>query len=341
MVARRNRPVFVIGCPRSGTNLLYDTLLSAGGFAVYRGRLLVYQVLIPRFGRIDRLKDRAKMVTVWLRSKGFRRSGLDRAELAAKLMEDCHSGGDFVRSVMGEIARKQGVNRWAVYDPENVVRIEVLKREIPEALFVHIIRDARDVALSLRKLREFNPLPWSKKPRSLEEHALFWEWMVQRGLSYREKIADDYTEVRYEDLVANPKRTLDALSRFLDHELDYRRILSTSLGTMSRTNSSFGGEPDGGASPVGRWKQRLRPQEVTRLEWYVGKTLERTGYALTGVAADWRPRIRDKFLRAVYPSFLNTKQRLKDKTVLRRLSNTCRLELTAEEEDVFSSSSPA
>src|SRR5499433_4393140 len=74
---RSRRPVFVMGCHRSGTNLLYDTLLSAGGFAVYRGYLPVYKMLIPRFGSLNSLANRNRLMKTWLRSKGFRRSGLD------------------------------------------------------------------------------------------------------------------------------------------------------------------------------------------------------------------------------------------------------------------------
>src|SRR6266404_9206815 len=59
---RSRRPVFVMGCHRSGTNLLYDTLLSAGGFAVYRGYLPVYKLLIPRVGRLDKLENRKKLL---------------------------------------------------------------------------------------------------------------------------------------------------------------------------------------------------------------------------------------------------------------------------------------
>ena len=40
-------------------------------------------------------------------------------------------------------------------------------KEIPEALFVHIIRDGCDIALSLRKLGDFNPFPWSRRPAAL------------------------------------------------------------------------------------------------------------------------------------------------------------------------------
>src|SRR5690242_13030155 len=55
---RAKSPVFVMGCHRSGTNLLYDTLLSAGGFAVYTGYLPVHKILIPRFGPFHKLENR-------------------------------------------------------------------------------------------------------------------------------------------------------------------------------------------------------------------------------------------------------------------------------------------
>ena len=49
-VAKKNKaPVFVLGCPRSGTTVLYHMLLSAGGFAVYRAESNVFNLLVPRF----------------------------------------------------------------------------------------------------------------------------------------------------------------------------------------------------------------------------------------------------------------------------------------------------
>src|SRR5947208_2099037 len=109
---RRSRsPVFVTGCHRSGTNLVYDTLLSAGGFAVYRGYLPIYKTLIPHFGRLDNSRSRKQIVDTWVRSKGFARSGLSAPELSAKLLADCRTGGDFLRIVMSEIARSQGVEK--------------------------------------------------------------------------------------------------------------------------------------------------------------------------------------------------------------------------------------
>lgn len=327
MIERKQCPVFVMGCPRSGTNLLYDTLLSSGEFAVYRGRLPIYQVLIPRFGRVDRLENRKKMMAAWLRSKGFRRSGLDSADLSAKVLENCRSGGDFLSIVMGEIARKQQATRWALYSPDTVLRVATTKQEIPEALFVHIIRDGRDIALSLRKLGDFHPFPWSRRPRSLEETALYWEWMVQKGCRAGREIANDYVEIRYEDLVENPHRTLKGLGEFLDHDLDYDRIKTAALGTLSKTNSSFREEAtDAGFNPVQRWKQRLSQDQVAALEWQIGKTLEAVGYPLSISEHDWKPGVWDKWLRTVYPSFLESKLWMKMNTPLGRFSNLAQLE---------------
>ena len=327
MIERKQCPVFVMGCPRSGTNLLYDTLLSSGEFAVYRGRLPIYQVLIPRFGRVDRLENRKKMMAAWLRSKGFRRSGLDSADLSAKVLENCRSGGDFLSIVMGEIARKQQATRWALYSPDTVLRVATTKQEIPEALFVHIIRDGRDIALSLRKLGDFHPFPWSRRPRSLEETALYWEWMVQKGCRSGREIANDYVEIRYEDLVENPHRTLKGLGEFLDHDLDYDRIKTAALGTLSKTNSSFREEAtDAGFNPVQRWKQRLSQDQVASLEWQVGKTLEAGGYPRSISEHGWKPSVWDKWLHTVYPSFLESKLWMKMNTPLGRFSSLAPLE---------------
>ena len=328
MIERKRCPVFVIGSPRSGTNLLYDTLLSSGGFAVYRGRLPVHQVLIPRFGRLDRLENRKKMMAVWLRCKDFRRTELDRDELTAKILENCCSGGDFVSIIMNEVARKQQAARWAVYDPDTVVLVATIKREIPDALFVHIIRDGRDVALSLRNRSEFNPFPWRHRPSSLEETALYWEWMVTKGRLSGSQIPDDYIEIRYEDLVKDTRPTLKTLSQFLDHDLDYDRIQAAGLGAIRKTNSSFPEEDAAGTfNPVQRWKKRLSHDQVSALEWYVGNTLDALGYARATSPQEWRSGIRDKWLRAIYPSFLASKLWMKMNTPLGRLTSLAGLEL--------------
>ena len=318
---RKRRPVFVIGCHRSGTNLLYDTLLSAGGFAVYRGYLPVYESLLPHFGSLANRRNREKIVATWMRSEGFRRSGLEAEPLSSKLLNECRSGGDFICIVMETIAEHQGLQRWAVYDPDNVLHMDEIRREIPGSLFVHIIRDGRDIALSLMKMGGFRPLPWSRRSPGLLETALYWQWMVCYGRQSGSRIPNDYLEMHYEELVSQPRTALVRLGQFLEHDLDYDRIQSASLGRVRKSNSSFRGDADGSQDPVNRWKKKLSPPQITELEAAIGPTLEEFGYPLTVNPEQRRPRFSTKCLTAVYPSFLNSKQWIKVNTPVGRLSN--------------------
>jgi len=326
-VERKQRPVFVMGCHRSGTNLLYDTLLSAGGFAVYRGYLPVYESLQPRFGSLANPGSREKIVSTWMQSKGFRRAGLEAEPLRSKLLAECRTGGDFIRIVMDAIADHQGAQRWAVYDPDNVLHVPQISREIPGSLFVHIIRDGRDIALSLMKMEGFRPLPWSRQARGLLETALYWQWMVRKGRQYGSRISEDYIEVHYEELVRQPRTVLARLGQFLDHDLDYDRIQSAGLGRLRESNSSFLGNEVESQNPVQRWKEKLSPEQVAELEAVIGPALQDYGYALASTSEQRRRSLRSWCVGCFYPAFLNGKQWLKMSTPAGRLSNLSALEL--------------
>jgi len=312
-----------MGCHRSGTNLLYDTLLSAGGFAIYRGNLPVFETLIPHFGSLARRRNREQLLEVWLRSKGFRRSGLDRDLISRRILDECRSGGGLIRVIMDAVAESQGAARWALYDPDNVLHVERLKADIPNALFLHIIRDGRDIALSLKKMGGFSPLPWDRgETDSLVATALYWEWMVDNGHRGGSKFPADYLEVRYEDLLTEPHKTLERLSSFLDHDLDYDRIRGAGLGRLSETNSSFREEEgETGIHPQGRWKKRLSPADVAAIEGAVGKCLERNGYGLSWPEGERRPGARHWTKRAIYRNYLNAKRWLKLNTPAGRMAD--------------------
>src|SRR5437667_11245842 len=112
-MVRSKAPVFVLGCPRSGTTVLYHMLLSAGNVALYRAESNVFSVLQPRFGNLRSESNRRELLRYWLKSKLFQVSGLDASTIQDKILRDCNGAGDFLRIVMEESARAQGVERWA------------------------------------------------------------------------------------------------------------------------------------------------------------------------------------------------------------------------------------
>ena len=80
-------PIFIVGCPRSGTSFLYHLLLSAGGFAAFHTQMNVFDVLEPIYGDLSVRKNKEAMMREWLRSKAFQVSGLDAAEIDGKSPE--------------------------------------------------------------------------------------------------------------------------------------------------------------------------------------------------------------------------------------------------------------
>lgn len=307
-------------------------LMSAGGFAIYRGYLPVYKMLIPLFGSLDKFENREKILQVWLRSKGFRRSGLDAAFVRDKVLHECKNAGDFIRITMDEITRQQGANRWAFYDPDALLHMPRIKSDIPEGIFVHIVRDGRDIALSLKKMEGFRPFPWDRKQRSLLETGLYWEWMVRRGRSHGRHFPTDYIEIRYEELVSDPETVLRRVGEFVEHDLDYGTIQKAGLGRIRESNSSFLAEPQDRVNPVNRWKEKLTSDETAELEAIIGEALQEFGYELNTLPGEHRASLINRWMRSFYPVLLDTKLFLKMRTPFGRLADLSAMELDSEEQ---------
>ena len=317
-IRRNSAPVFVLGSPRSGTTLLYDMLLSAGGFAVYLAESNAFNLLAPHFGDLGRREVRRELLQVWLGSKLFRASGLDADQIESEVLERCCNIGDFLRIVMGGIARAQGMQRWAENSPEGILHLPLIKRLIPDALVIHIIRDGRDVAMSLSNVRYLHPFPWQDRI-SLTGAGIYWEWIVQRGRSYGRYLGPDYMEVHFEDLVGAPRETLKTIGSFIDHELDHDQIRAVGYGSVSKPNTSFGSEPRENFNPVGRWKKGFSPEQLLRFERIVGKTLTELGYP---TATDGTQRGVDMGMRAtrsMYRTYFEGKLWLKGNPLVQRL----------------------
>jgi Sulfotransferase family len=319
---RSKAPVFVLGCPRSGTTVLYHMLLSAGNFALYRAESNVFSVLQPRFGNLRSESNRRELLRYWLKSKLFEVSGLDALAIQDKILRDCNGAGDFLRIVMEESARVQGVERWADCTPDHLLYMREIKREIPDALFLHIIRDGRDVALSYAKQGWAYPFPWDRN-QQVGVAGLYWEWIVGKGRKIGKELGHDYYELHYEALVEKPCETLVALSEFVGQELDYDRIKQVGIGSVSEPNSSFSSGRD--FRPVGRWADQLTPEQLTQIEALIGGFLHELGYPR---ATSQKPGLKETRFRATYIPWFTFRHWLKSSTPLGRFSSIERMEIS-------------
>ncbi len=295
-------------------------LISSGNFAFYTEESSVFNILAPRFGSLRHQRNRQKMTDAWLRTKLFTRAGINGDQIRERLLTDCRNPGDFLRIVMEEIASTQNVERWAETTNDHLFYIPQIKKTIPEALVVHLIRDGRDVALSMEKLGWLRNYPWSPE-HGLMVTGLFWGWMVNQGRQFGMQLGADYLELRYEDLVSRPRETLAVLGKFIGHDLDYDRIRAASAGPVAVPNTSFPAElEDSSFHPIGRWRTALSPDRLAIFESWVGPHLERMGYSL----ATPRDRLNRSFnvsaRRTLYPKVFDLKQWLKTHTPLTRMN---------------------
>jgi hypothetical protein len=274
--SRSRAPVFTLGSPRSGTTLLYHMLLSAGGFARFRAETHVFSVLSPRFGGLLTPRDRRQALAVWLRSPYQALTGLTEEEVRATIERDCQHAGDFLRLVMQAMAEKQQVARWAETTPSHLLHMREIKALIPDALFVHVVRDGRDVAASLARQGWIRPFPFD---RPVLAAAAYWDWMVRRGRREGVALGDDYIEVRYEALIESPREVFAKLSAFIGQALDWDEVRRVGIGSVAAPNTSF---PGAAGAFHGRWRSVLAADDARDVDAMLRETLRLLGYASEG-----------------------------------------------------------
>jgi hypothetical protein len=181
-----------------------------------------------------------------------------------------------------------------------------------------MIRDGRDVSLSLSKKRYIRPFPW-KERETPEGAALYWQWIVGKGRAASSWLGRDHTEVRFEQLIADPRAVLQRLSQFLEQDLDYDTIQRNAVGAVARPNTSFKGSGDVQFNPVGRWREQLTTEQLSRIEGLIGNTLKELGYELAGTGIETTKRSYVAWNRMIYRQFFELKLHSKRNVILRAL----------------------
>ncbi|MGL5853446.1 MAG: sulfotransferase family protein [Phycicoccus sp.] len=184
-----NRPIFVVGCQRSGTTML---------------RLMLDSHRRISCGPETRFLEGFEPIlgSDWKRLSQY---GFTQEEWALRMR-------GFVESVLGDYARSKGKERWADKTPRYALKLPLVMRIFPDAQVVHVIRDARDVAVSHRKRFGY----WSCVKSTVK-----WPRYVGTvRAAARELPADTYREVRYEELVGAPEATMRGLLEWLGEEWD-------------------------------------------------------------------------------------------------------------------------
>lgn len=221
--------------------------------------------------------------------------GLDGEALRSHAVtQECRSAADVLRLFYGSYAASRGKPRWGDKTPFYVLNMPLIASVLEEAHFIHLIRDGRDVAVSVI------PMWWG--PDSMSEAAAWWAERIRAG---RRASADlPYLEVRYEQLVERPEAELQRICAFIALEFDARMLsfaervreqpatvaphlveLKLDAGTtvtpqemQARLAARLSGPPD--TASVGRWRTLMTPDDVRSFDEVAGDLLAELGYPL-------------------------------------------------------------
>jgi len=258
-------PIFIVGCPRSGTTLARVILDSHPNICCG-----------PETHIIKNLKQfNNKTMENWKMLKPFQFSKKDFYIKQGEILKV------FCENLM-KIKKKQ---RWCEKTPDNIFHIDFINKIFPDCQFINIIRDGRDVVSSFKnrygRIAIYTGIKkWNKAMDMIEK--------------YRKEFSKDrYLEVRYEELVTDPEKNTKKMMQFLNEEwtpalLEHHKFKHEYwFNPKTKENVDFEKEKKPlrhspsrpiFTSSTGRWKKDLNILEKAIVNLLLDKNLKKMNY---------------------------------------------------------------
>jgi Sulfotransferase family len=271
---------FVVGVGRSGTTLLRLMLDAHPELAIGPETQFVADLI--------HLEDPVGAI---LGSRTWSDFGLDPDEFARRAADRDLAG--VLRAFYSLYAESQGKRRWGEKTPAYVRNMDSIAAVLPEARFVHLIRDGRDVALSRRKRGMGADKPMAKT-------ATLWRRRIEDARRQALGLEDRYLELRYEDLVADPEPPLRRICEFIELDFDPAMLRHeqgaegrlAELGTLEasggrqardakeRATAHARAKQAATTARSGAWRSEMSPGDQREFESVAGELLRDLGYDL-------------------------------------------------------------
>lgn len=247
--ATGTEPFFLVGAERSGTTLLRLMLDHHPSIRCQ----FESSFLVDYLG-----KDGQDPIQDWVQHE----LAMDRvARMTGFQVRDGHGYKEEVRAFVEQARVDSGK---AIGGATIHRRFPDLLHIWPEAKFINLVRDPRDVAPSVIAMGWAGNTYFGAK---------LWKEAQVEARQLQELVPPErFLSLRFEDLVTDPVETLTKVCGFLG--LDYHEDL------LSYPEDSTYPPPD--ASAAARWRKKLSPKEVQLAEACAGDWLEQTGYESAG-----------------------------------------------------------
>jgi hypothetical protein len=289
-----NPYLFACGVPRSGTTLLQRMLNHHPDLAVAndthfipRALELSDKSLVQQAENGEVIPLTRELIENVVHYHRFGRLGVNESEVE-EIAKRCETYQQLIPGLYDLFARNNNKSLAGEKTPDYVRRLSLLHGLFPTAKLIHIVRDGRNVALSLLDWATPAKGPgrialWGQHPIAV--CALWWRWLVMASQAQRTTIASNvYAEVQYEELVLNPVAEMQRLCQFLDltysdQMVEYHKGKSQERISLSAKSAWLA--PQQGLRD---WQSAMTNEQVDLFEALAGDALQHFGYQLRRTA---------------------------------------------------------
>ncbi len=262
-------PLFIVGLPRSGTKLIRDLLNQNPKIAIPESETHFIPFWLARFGRSPNFDETAAFNAFFAEFRqtpfyeNMARRGKQMTADELKYQTDLSSWPPILETILRYYAPHENGQAfiWGDKTPGYVTHMTLLASLFEEARFLHIIRDPRDYALSVNNA-------WGK-------HLLLAADVWQRTLRQARKTAlilgNNYQEIFYEQLLAEPEIVLRDVCQFLSCDFVPEML---ALDRPSENLGDAKGRTDIVQDNTGKFHNRLSKKQIQRIEEIAWSALE-------------------------------------------------------------------
>jgi len=276
-------PIFIVGMPRSGTTLL-GSMLDAHSEIAVAPETHFY----TRCRSADAL-DRDAVDDVWACLQ--EQPGVQDMQLIdeekKRVWDRVHrveepDPADLLTALGTTYAERSGASTWGENTPDHLAYVPTILEEFPGALVLCIVRDPRDVCLSLQSV------PWNRD--SLPEATWTWRRYAAMSDRYQAAFPERFHELRYEDLLSRPQAVLRSVAEdtgigFEESMLAFHR---RDRGPADPTREPWKAKTQQplDSSNTEKWRDRMPEAERAVIQRLAGSMLEKKGYSRAPITID-------------------------------------------------------
>jgi hypothetical protein len=280
MSSAENAPFFIVGSERSGTTLLMVMLgahsrLSVPEVTWYYPRFRAYLHTYGDLQAQGNFRTLVSEMALGLKTPCFGlpvnpRTWID--QLIGRAEAPTFAGA--FRALLAYHAEAEGKPRWGEKTPHNLFYVREILQDFPDAKFLNLVRDGRDVAVE--QLRS------AFGPRNAYTAARIWKRTQEAAAAARKSVpASQWLDVRYEDLAADPGGILRGVTAFLGEAyepalLEYHRGTIAERRGRTRDHRPLGGPVS--TEFTGHYRRYLSAYDQEVFAAVAGEALREAGY---------------------------------------------------------------